>query len=82
MSEIEAIFIDYLNDEDSRAYILILPLIFYELYRRFFNKLFSTFSSLDSFLLGGDVHEPSVLVAADEVYIIVIFQERMRDLLY
>lgn len=33
------------------------------------------------FLPGRDVHEPSVLVAADEIHVIVVFEERMGYLL-
>ena len=80
MPEVEAVLVDYLHGEDSRADVLVLSEVLDELYRGFLNKFLAVFS-LASFLPGGDVHESSVLVAADEVHIVVVLQEGMGKLL-
>lgn len=77
MPEIEIILVHYLHSKNSRTDVLVLPEVFDELYGRLFSKFLAVFCCFVAFLPGGDVHESSVLVAADEVHVIVVFKERV-----
>lgn len=65
--EVDSVFVDHLDDEQSRTDILVVSLVADEL-------------GLLGFVV--DVHESFVLLAADEVHVIVVAEETVLPTLF
>lgn len=73
MLQVKVLTIDDLHYEYCRTDVLIFPLIFNELDDGLIFFRIEVASGFISF--AGDVHESSVLIAADEVYVVVVLEE-------
>jgi hypothetical protein len=77
MLQVKVLPIDDFHNEYGRANILIFSLILDELNDGLFCFLAEASPGL---VFAGDVHEPPILVAADEVDVVVVLEKRVAGL--